>query len=97
MEYNGNANSGGVQPSYILICPITKRRLGRLWLNDASLKNVADANTKDYGGWDTADNKYQSLSAQPLKHRIKKCSNPTRAPGRMGPSSSQARFLQLPR
>jgi prepilin-type N-terminal cleavage/methylation domain-containing protein len=37
----------------ILICPITANSFGRIWLNYASMANFADANTKDYGGWDT--------------------------------------------
>ncbi len=37
----------------VLICPITAKTFGKLWLNYASMTNFADANTRDYGGWDT--------------------------------------------
>jgi len=37
----------------ILICPITAKSFGKLWLNYASMTNFADKNTRDYGGWDT--------------------------------------------
>jgi prepilin-type N-terminal cleavage/methylation domain-containing protein len=37
----------------ILICPITRKSFGRLWWNYASMTNFADADTRDYGGWDT--------------------------------------------
>ncbi len=37
----------------ILICPITAKSFGRLWLNYASMTNYADKSTRDYGGWDT--------------------------------------------
>ena len=37
----------------ILICPITAKSFGNLWLNYNSMKNYADKSTKDYGGWDT--------------------------------------------
>ena len=39
--------------SWITICPITARSFGRVWLNYANPASFADANTKDYGGWDT--------------------------------------------
>lgn len=42
-----------VPNSSILICPITRKSFGRKWLNYESMANFADANTKDYGGWDT--------------------------------------------
>jgi prepilin-type N-terminal cleavage/methylation domain-containing protein len=42
-----------VQNTGILICPVTKKSFGRVWLNYASMANFADKNTKDYGGWDT--------------------------------------------
>ena len=42
-----------VQNTTILICPITAKSFGRLWLNYASMTNFADKNTRDYGGWDT--------------------------------------------
>jgi prepilin-type N-terminal cleavage/methylation domain-containing protein len=42
-----------VPSSWILICPITSKSFGRLWLNYASPANFADKSTKDYGGWDT--------------------------------------------
>lgn len=66
-----------VPSSWILICPVTAKSFGRLWLNYASPANFADKNTKDYGGWDTTaanvytpymwlanfpNMKYQSLS-----------------------------------
>ncbi len=38
---------------WILICPITAKSFGRLWLNYASPANFADKATRDYGGWDT--------------------------------------------
>ncbi len=37
----------------VLICPITAKSFGNLWLNYASMKNYADKSTRDYGGWDT--------------------------------------------
>ncbi len=37
----------------ILICPITRKTFGRIWLNYESMSNFADKNTRDYGGWDT--------------------------------------------
>jgi len=37
----------------ILICPITRRSFGKVWWNYASMTNYADADTRDYGGWDT--------------------------------------------
>ncbi len=37
----------------ILICPITALNFGRTWQNYADPASFADANTKDYGGWDT--------------------------------------------
>jgi prepilin-type N-terminal cleavage/methylation domain-containing protein len=42
-----------VADTWILICPITAKTFGRLWLNYASPANFADNTTKDYGGWDT--------------------------------------------
>ncbi|MEN9734831.1 MAG: hypothetical protein RLZ45_2826 [Verrucomicrobiota bacterium] len=39
--------------SAILICPITRKSFGRLWLNYESMANFADKSTRDYGGWDT--------------------------------------------
>lgn len=42
-----------VQNTAILICPITAKSFGRLWLNYASMTNFADKSTRDYGGWDT--------------------------------------------
>jgi prepilin-type N-terminal cleavage/methylation domain-containing protein len=42
-----------VPNSWILICPITAKSFGRLWLNYASPANFADRTTRDYGGWDT--------------------------------------------
>ena len=39
--------------SSILICPITRKSFGRLWLNYESMANFADKSTRDYGGWDT--------------------------------------------
>jgi len=42
-----------VQNTSILICPITAKSFGRLWLNYASMTNFADKTTRDYGGWDT--------------------------------------------
>lgn len=37
----------------ILICPITRKSFGNIWLNYASMANFADKTSKDYGGWDT--------------------------------------------
>jgi prepilin-type N-terminal cleavage/methylation domain-containing protein len=42
-----------VKNTAILICPITKKTFGRVWLNYASMANFADKTTRDYGGWDT--------------------------------------------
>ena len=42
-----------VKNTAILICPITAKTIGRVWLNDSSMPNFAHATTKDYGGWDT--------------------------------------------
>ena len=42
-----------VQNTKILICPITAKTFGNLWLNYASMTNFADKTTRDYGGWDT--------------------------------------------
>ncbi len=42
-----------VSSSWILICPITAKSFGRLWLNYADPAAFADKNTRDYGGWDT--------------------------------------------
>ncbi|MFO1497613.1 MAG: type II secretion system protein [Verrucomicrobiota bacterium] len=42
-----------VPNSWILICPVTAKSFGRVWLNYASPANFADKTTKDYGGWDT--------------------------------------------
>ena len=42
-----------VANSWMLICPVTSKSFGRLWLNYASPANFADKNTRDYGGWDT--------------------------------------------
>jgi len=42
-----------VQNTAILICPITRKTFGKLWLNYESMANFADKNTRDYGGWDT--------------------------------------------
>ena len=42
-----------VKNTRILVCPITAKTIGRVWLNYASMANFADATTKDYGGWDT--------------------------------------------
>ena len=42
-----------LQETKILICPITAKTFGKLWLNYASMTNFADGSTKDYGGWDT--------------------------------------------
>ncbi len=42
-----------VNNTQVLICPITAKSFGRLWLNYASMTNFADKTTKDYGGWDT--------------------------------------------
>lgn len=39
--------------TWVLICPITAKSFGRLWLNYASPTNFADKTTRDYGGWDT--------------------------------------------
>ena len=42
-----------VPSSWILICPVTAKSFGRLWMNYASPANFADKTTRDYGGWDT--------------------------------------------
>ncbi len=42
-----------VKNTQILICPVTRRSFGQLWLNYASMANFADKTTRDYGGWDT--------------------------------------------
>lgn len=42
-----------VPATQILICPITRKSFGRIWLNYESMTNFADATTRDYGGWDT--------------------------------------------
>ena len=42
-----------VKSTQMLICPITAKGFGRMWLNYASMANFADATTKDYGGWGT--------------------------------------------
>ncbi len=42
-----------LQETRVLICPVTAKTFGKLWLNYASMTNFADASTKDYGGWDT--------------------------------------------
>ncbi|MBM3879876.1 MAG: type II secretion system protein [Verrucomicrobia bacterium] len=42
-----------VQETKMLICPITAKSFGRLWLNYYSMTNFADRVTRDYGGWDT--------------------------------------------
>jgi type II secretory pathway pseudopilin PulG len=42
-----------VKDTQILICPITRKCFGRIWLNYESMANFADKTTKDYGGWDT--------------------------------------------
>ena len=42
-----------VLDTQILICPITRKSFGKMWLNYASMTNFADASTRDYGGWDT--------------------------------------------
>jgi type II secretory pathway pseudopilin PulG len=42
-----------VNNTWILICPITAKSFGRLWLNYADPANFADRSTRDYGGWDT--------------------------------------------
>jgi prepilin-type N-terminal cleavage/methylation domain-containing protein len=42
-----------VPTTQILICPITRRCFGRIWLNYESMTNFADKTTRDYGGWDT--------------------------------------------
>jgi len=39
--------------TWILICPVTAKSFGKLWLNYASPANFADKSTRDYGGWDT--------------------------------------------
>jgi prepilin-type N-terminal cleavage/methylation domain-containing protein len=56
----GNTNSivnlmrGSYVPStQVLICPITRKTFGRVWLNYESMANFADKSTRDYGGWDT--------------------------------------------
>src|SRR5687767_5508674 len=43
-----------VKNTQILICPITAKNFGRTWMNYASPANLADKNTRDYGGWDTS-------------------------------------------
>jgi hypothetical protein len=43
-----------VPNTQVLICPITKKDFGQLWLNYASMTNYADPTTTDYGGWDTS-------------------------------------------
>jgi prepilin-type N-terminal cleavage/methylation domain-containing protein len=57
---NGNKNSivdtmrGTYVPNtWILICPITAKSFGRVWLNYANPASFADKTTRDYGGWDT--------------------------------------------
>jgi prepilin-type N-terminal cleavage/methylation domain-containing protein len=42
-----------VQGTQVLICPITRKSFGRIWLNYESMTNYADKTTRDYGGWDT--------------------------------------------
>jgi prepilin-type N-terminal cleavage/methylation domain-containing protein len=42
-----------VPNTHVLICPITAKSFGRVWLNYASMTNFADKATRDYGGWDT--------------------------------------------
>jgi prepilin-type N-terminal cleavage/methylation domain-containing protein len=42
-----------VPSSWILICPVTAKSFGKLWMNYASPANFADKSTRDYGGWDT--------------------------------------------
>ena len=42
-----------VKNTAILICPITAKSFGRIWLNYESMSNFADKSTRDYGGWDT--------------------------------------------
>jgi len=42
-----------VQDTQMLICPITRKSFGRIWLNYESMTNYADKTTRDYGGWDT--------------------------------------------
>ena len=37
----------------VLICPITRKTFGRIWLNYESMTNFASKDTRDYGGWDT--------------------------------------------
>src|SRR2546422_4374501 len=56
---NGNKNSivdsmrgTYVKNTAILICPITAKSFGRIWLNYESMANFADKSTRDYGGWD---------------------------------------------
>jgi len=54
-----------VANSWITICPITARSFGRVWLNYANPASFADANTKDYGGWDTTARAFQAASHHP--------------------------------
>lgn len=76
-----------VNNTAILICPITAKSFGHIWLNYASMANFADRNTRDYGGWDTtAANvytpymwlanfpgmRYQSLSGNPSQDALDK-------------------------
>ena len=42
-----------VKNTQILICPITRKSFGRIWMNYESSANFADPSTRDYGGWDT--------------------------------------------
>ena len=42
-----------VKNTQILICPITRKSFGQIWMNYASMANFADRSTRDYGGWDT--------------------------------------------
>ena len=42
-----------VNNTWMLICPITAKSFGRLWLNYANPASFADKSTRDYGGWDT--------------------------------------------
>ncbi|HOK78670.1 MAG TPA: type II secretion system protein, partial [Verrucomicrobiota bacterium] len=42
-----------LKETQILICPITRKSFGRIWLNYESMTNFASKDTRDYGGWDT--------------------------------------------
>ena len=45
--------SAYVKNTQILICPITRKSFGQIWMNYASMANFADRSTRDFGGWDT--------------------------------------------